>query len=416
VTNFGYHLYQAALTTSWQQYTVPLVEGPDFQQPAWAAQAAPVPFDPSQVEKIQFAISADDNPALTQGQVFIDNIVVRGYKWVPPSACMKCVGLVGTGALLSNLDAAPKNQNAAGGYWYAYNDAEGRTVATQSEYSEIFEGVTANTVEPTKPTFAVSTGKGDAGTDGALISFKLGPTYLQGTETIRPFVGIGTKVSDALGTQFSNMTGSTGISFSYWTSAASTFDYIRLEAKANQANPAFAANAGIVHSVLLPATAGVWKTAVVKWTDMKLPDWDEVALIPIAQQALNVAAMDKFQWAVQGEPGVEGSMAVDNVKIEGLTAINPIASIRGGIGARGQGFSLTQGLRNLQVAVNLGELAQQGEIRLLNLKGEVVRKAQVAGTGMKTAELSTLNLHSGVYAVQVKVGERAMTAPVTVLP
>lgn len=417
VKDFGYHMNAPQLTPTWTKITIPLIEGPDLQQPTWAEE---VPFDLTKMQKIQFAISADDNPStLTGGTVYIDDIVVHGYKWVPPSACITCVGLVGTGGLLSDMETAPKNQNKSGGYWYAYNDTEGRIPApvTQSEYSEIYEGVTID--EITKiPTLAISTGKGAANSSGAYIAFNLGPTYTQGTSTIRPFVGIGTKVSDALGNAFSNYTGSTGVSFSYWTSATSTMSYIRLEVKAKQTAAAFA-NAGIVHHVLLPVTGGVWKDAVVKWTDLKLPDWDEVKLIPIAQQALNVAQMDKFQWAVQDEPGVEGAIAVDNVKIEGLAtvpAFDPNASIRGGFGTRGQGFSLTQGLRKLQVAVNLGDLAQTGEVRLLNLKGEVVGKAQVAGTGMKTAELSTLNLRSGVYAVQVKVGDHAMTAPVTVLP
>jgi hypothetical protein len=388
-----------------------------LQQPTWAD---PVALDLTKMQKIQFAISADDNAGLTAGTVFIDNIVIKGYKWVPPAACMKCVGLLGTGALLSDMEGAKAtNQNKAGGYWYAYNDAEGRipAVTLQSEFSEIFEGVTPNALDITRPTIAISAGKGAAASNGAYIGFKLGPTYIQGTATIRPFVGIGTKVSDALGTLFSNFTGSTGVSFSYWTSATSQMEYIRLEVKANQANAAFA-NAGIVHSVLLPSTGGVWKDAVVKWTDLKLPDWDEVKLIPLAQQALNIAQMDKFQWAVQGDPATEGSFAVDNVKIEGMTTIVAYdgTSIRGGLSTRGRGFSMTQGLRNLQVTVNFGELAQQADIRLLNLKGEVVGQSQARGKGLQSAAVSTANLRSGVYAVQVKVGDRAMTAPVTLLP
>jgi Carbohydrate binding domain (family 11) len=416
VTNFGYHVFQAILTTSWMQYTLPLVEGPDFQQPAWAATADPQTFDPSQVEKIQFSISTDDNTGLTAGIVNIDQIVVRGYKWVPPTACMAECEKPGTGALLGDLEGATGNKNKSGGYWFAYNDAEGRVVSAPSEYSEIFEGVTPDTAAGSKNVILkVSPAKGMAGTAGALIGFKLGPTYLQGTEQIKPFVGIGTKVSDALGVNFSNYTGANAISFDYWSSATSTFEYIRVELKANQDY----GNAGIVHTVLIPATGGTWKSYNIPFTKFKLPDWEEVALIPLAQQALKVAEMEKIQWAVQGLPGTTGSFAVDNVKIGGL--VDPIPTIGGAPvlnSAKFQksGFAVTQGFNQVHVGLRLGNKLESAQIRMVDMKGHVVASEKVEGMGPQSYSIKTQSLKSGVYTVQVKVGDRVMSAPVTLLP
>lgn len=414
VTNYGYHVFQAILTPSWQQYTLPLVEGPDFQQPAWAATADPQIFDPSKVEKIQFSISADDNVGVTAGIVNIDNIVVHGYKWVPPTACIPCIGAVGAGvgALLSNLDTAPKNQNTAGGYWYAYNDAEGRVVAAQSEYSEIFEGVTPDTLDPTKPIFKATEAKGAAGTAAALISFTLGPPYLQGTESIKPFVGLGTKLSDNLGVLFTDLTGSTGISFDYWSSAASTFDYLRVEVKANQEY----GNAGIIHSVLLPSTAGTWMSATIPWATFTLPDWEEVKKLPAADKILKIAAMDKIQWAVQGAAGTTGSFAVDNVKVVGLTAIPKIAPIHNTAKFQKSGFAVSQGFHQVQIGLRMGDKLETAQVRMMDMKGHVVASSKFEGKGLQSLSLNTQNLKSGVYSVQVKVGERMLSAPVTLLP
>jgi hypothetical protein len=421
VTNFGYHLASVPLATGYTLVTIALTEGiGGVAQPSWAAAApnTPVVFDPSKIQKIQFAISQDDNLGLLAGTVFIDNIVVHGYKWVPPNACMTCPGN-GTGALLSDMEKAPANQNAVGGYWYAYNDAEGRTVAGQADYSEIFKGVTPDSLAPTTPKISISAGKGADASAGAYIAFKLGPQYTKvgSTEAIKPFVGIGTKVSDALLTKFSNFGTATGISFSYSTDVGSTFDYIRLEAKSNRVY----SNPGIVHAALLPTTNGLWVSVVVPWAKLLLPDWQEVALIPAAEQTLKLTEMEKFQWAVQGNPGTTGGFAVDNVKIEGMVAPLPVL---GGVGAvfgtaakAGKGFSVAQGLHGVQVALRLNQTEKNATIRLIDMKGNIVATQAVSGNGLQTAELGKANLPSGVYSVQVNIGNRPLPAvPVTILP
>jgi len=273
VADFGFFVSNVSVGTDWGPQTVLLSTGlGGINQPSWAVVE---PFDPKLVQKLQFSISADDNAGLLGGTVWLDSIVIQGYTWVPPNACMTCVGTTAaTGAVLSDLEpvtAPPRaaNQNAAGGFWFAYNDVGTRAVTAQSQYSEIFSGVDLTNPTPTTPLIVISPTKGVGGSGAAYIGFTLGPSYTANGSLVQPFVGIGTKTSDALETAVMDASLSTGVAFDYNTDAASTFKFIRLEAKTNQTD--LGTNAGVVHSVLLPATGGTWKTAIVPWAKFSLP-------------------------------------------------------------------------------------------------------------------------------------------------
>nr|MDQ3001856.1 hypothetical protein [Fibrobacterota bacterium] len=248
---FAVHEVTHTIGTSWKTYEVALSETAlkdALKQPSWAKPA--VPFNPKEVEKIAWKVSMDAATNPVKGTILIDSVLVKGYVWPNPYACMTCIGAAGagTGAVLSDFETAPKQQNNAGFYWYAYNDAEGRTISTQSEYSEIFGGVTPNALLPTKPDLTIAGLKGYGGGDGASIDFTLGPTWLQGANTIKPFVGVGTRLSDELNVSHFNATGSTGVSFDYKTTGLD-IDYVRMEVKDERT-----LGAGIVHFALVPGT------------------------------------------------------------------------------------------------------------------------------------------------------------------
>ena len=130
-------------------------------------------------------------------------------------------------------------------------------MASQADYSEIFGGVTPNPLLPTKPDITIAGAKGVNGGDAAGIEFTLGPSWLQGPNTIQPFVGFGTRLSDDLSVSHLNATGSTGLSFDYKTTGTE-IDYVTLEVK-DERN----LGAGIAHFTLLPATKGEWKSATL---------------------------------------------------------------------------------------------------------------------------------------------------------
>ncbi len=389
VTNFAYHRTTHDLTTSWEQYDIILQEGLGIDQPDWNTE--PVAFDPSQIEKLQWQMSADEGCPMS-GTVWLDDIVVHGIEWHSPDLIpdeqMRTAGSAASidGEMLSDMNERPYNRNALGYYWYCYNDAEGRSVTVPGEeFSEIIDGAVTDTVDPTKPVIVID-GNGYDNTNGAYIEFQLGPTYTENGTTIKPFVGIGTRLADNLGTTFfdGDAAGATGLYFDYMTSGG--VDMVRLEVKADQVFP----NPGIVHYILLPATDGQWQGVLVPWTALKLPDWEEVNQLPPSMRALKTSALEQIQWAFQGNAGTTGALAVDNVLLAGASIAvhdGPVAFARKG----------------MRVGLNQGTLVVEGlaagtTVHLLDLFGRVRRRTSVDGA---TASMRTGDLSAGRYILTV---------------
>jgi hypothetical protein len=418
VTNFAFHRSSVSVTTAWTKFTIFLDPNNPLavQQPTW--NTVLVPLDVTQAQKLQFSVSADDNASLlpaTPYTVWLDDITVEGYTWNPPAACIPCVGTApATGAVLSDLEidnttTPPRaaNQNAAGGYWFVYNDVGARAVTTQAEYSEIFEGVT-NT-DPKLPLLNITAGKGAGASAAAYIKFQLGPTYVEGANTVMPFVGVGTKTSDPLGVSTMDATGSTGIAFDYWTDPASTFKFLRLEAYTNQTD--LGTNLGAVHSVLVPVTAGTWKTAIIPWAKFSLPDWKE---IPNKLTPVKITGLVKFQWVVQDAPKTAGAFAIDNVKLPGMTVIPPL-SIRSSAQHAAKGLRMLQGNGRLDVAYLMPSGVTDASISLVDMAGAKMAGATLSGKGELHASLDTRNLRSGVYSLQLRHSGVVRALPVTLL-
>lgn len=416
IEDYGFYRAEPTVGTTWAPVTFLLEPGlGGVARPAWAETATPgLLFDKTKVQKLQFQVSADDNATLTAGTLWIDNIVVGGYNWVPPSACLTCVSPLTpkTGTLISDLEAVvspPRaaNQNAAGGFWYAYNDISTRVSPLPGTFSEILAGAPMDALTG-KPGFVVTPAKGASGTGGAYIQFALGQAFTENAELIQPFVGVGTKFSDQLGTTFLNATGSTGVTFDYWTEApaaapAVNVDYVRLEVKANQN---LGTNTGAVHHILLPATAGVWMTATVPWTTLVLPDWVGVT----AGAVVDHTKLDQMQWAVQGAPATAGALAIDNVRFIG----NPI-SVNPRAGKTANGLRMSQVSGRVQVAYKLPAGVDGAEFSIVDMKGAVVDSRKVAGKGTLETSMDIQSLRSGLYAMKVTHGGYSATQSFTLL-
>lgn len=417
VTDFGFYRYEPTVGTTWGLVTFQLSTGlGGVARPGWAELQNPgVAFDKTVAQKFQIQVSAEDNPTVTGGTLLIDNIKFGGYTWVPPSACLTCVGALTpqTGTLISDLEAVvspprAENQNLAGGFWYAYNDISARVAPPPGTFSDIFEGAPTDPVTGL-PVFAVTPLKGANASGGAYISFALGQAFTENAEVIQPFVGVGTKFSNQLRTTFFNATGSTGVTFDYWTAAPAAapvigFDYLKLEMKADQS---LGTNPGAVHHILLPATAGVWKTATIPYTKLVLPDWVGVT----AGAVLDHTKLDQMQWAVQGSPAATGSFAIDNVRFIGTVAVglSPRAS------KNAEGLRMSQVSGRVQVAYRLPAGVDAVEFSIVDMKGAVVASRQVSGKGILEASMNTQALRSGLYVMQVSHGGMAASQSFTLL-
>ena len=409
---YAVHNVTHNITTTWKTYEISLSETAltnPLKQPSWAKPV--VAFDPKTVEKIAWKISMDAATNPLAGTILIDSVIVKNYTWANPAACIPCIGVqgAGTGALLSDFNLTPKNQNALGFYWYAYNDAAGRTVTAQSQYSEIFGGVVADSLVPTKPVLAIAGSKGVAASDAAWIQFTLGPIYLERGFTIKPFVGVGTRLADDLGLAHFNAKASTGISFDYQTTGAD-IDYIRMEVK-DERN----LGAGIVHYVLLPSTDGAWKSATIPWTKLVLPDYNEVKLI--ADKTLHTQALEQIQWTFQSDAKKTGTIAVDNVKIVGMTTITPAnAGILSRNNSHSQNLTARNGRNGLQVSINLAAGKHVGSLELLDMRGIVLasQKVDLKGGMTSVVHMSLDKTAKGVYFIRLKTNNgKAVTEAMT---
>ncbi|MBD3392563.1 MAG: hypothetical protein GF410_11140, partial [Chitinivibrionales bacterium] len=248
VEDFCYHHTIHSIGSSWEKFTITLSEPLGIQQYSWGEEVA---FDPTKVEKVQWAISEDEGATEnSSGSIWIDDVKIQPYTFVPADACESCVsapGAVPGDFLLADME---ETQNGLGYYTYCYNDVGERSVSSPEDYSEIFEGVDND--DPEIPILILDGGEGYDNTEGAYIGFQLGPTYQEGSNTILPFVGIGTNLADELGLSPFNAqaAGAPGVDFMYKTTG--DYEYVALEVETDQdfGNP------GAVYYVKLPATEG----------------------------------------------------------------------------------------------------------------------------------------------------------------
>ena len=398
VTDFNNYRALIKVTTSWAQYTINLTPGIGIaQQTGWGNK---VDFNPKHVQKIQWQVHTDQTPPAT-GVLNIDQVVIQNYSFIPPDVCAGCLTMAKPSlkALLSDFETTPVNVNTVGRYWYCYNDGQGRTdITSHTDYSDINDGVTA---DPTlalgaSPLIAIS-GHGNPG-NAAYIGYQLGKNFTQGTNVVKPFVGVGTSLDDQLATTFYNATadGVTGVMFDYLITGAS---YLRLEVVSSNDLSA----QGIVWYRLFPKAA-TWQTAIVPFDSLVLPNWDNVKAMDPTLTMLKRNALEKIQFAVQDAAGLQGTIAVDNVYFIGASKITPLGAKvlyrKGNTPENILSANLTN--RNLIVTLPSAQGQHIGTISLVNIKGEVISQKAVNVNGGSAARLDVSKVASGMYYGVIK--------------
>ena len=393
--------------------------GLDFAQPSWTT--TPMPFEPTQANKIQWRISEEDVTNPESGILYIDDVVVNGWIWVPPTVC-QTVGAPGTppapGALLSDMETTPVNRNAYGYYWYAFNDAANRVPApAPGEYSQITAGATPNSVNPLQVTIDID-GNGHAGSNGAYIKYLLGKPYKipapatdpTGADsfTVKPFVGVGTMLSNPSGSGAYNAKadGHSQLYFDYMTDLA-TGQYLTVEVAHN---PAYV-NPGIVHHCLAQATGGAWKSITVDlaYNDscpgpgLCLPEWEEVNLMSDAERQLNTDAATKIQWAVHGDPGDTGSFAVDNVYLGPGAVISP-SDINIEPKLKVQLLDISARKNIISINYPFSSL-EKGNAEILTISGEIIDQKSIQQSANSQIEFNVREfaeeLTRGIYFIRL---------------
>ncbi len=376
--------YGIEVDPTWQQYTMNLVdvknsleEVDGLVQENWGPQYDYGGFDLAEVTKLVFEIKKEDgfdNPE--SGTFQVDDIILHGFEVTPADIKVHLVGEPGTetGALLSDNEGDWPTANKLGYYWYCYAD---------DESSEIFDGAEDGEL--------VIEGNGYDGTNAAYIGFQLGTTYEDASgNLIEPFVGLGTMLSNDLGTTLfdADETGATGIYFDYKTNDEVEEVMFELGDEIDRVP-----GADVAYFVKLPGTEGEWKSASVPFDSLGLPNWDDIRKLSPDLKRLHTEALKKMQWKVQGAEGMEGELAVDNVHLIG-----------GELSARGRTSFARAGMKvnHVNNAINISLMPKTKDVSLAVISplGRLVARHTIAA-GQTSVSLPASNLADGVYLLNI---------------
>ena len=403
IKDYAYYHKVVTAPTEWTKDSVAIS---DLKQPGW--QATDVAFNPKCVTRLQWQLHTDNVGKDSSGAIYLDDIIITGFNFIAPDQCPSCVGAPDSGAQLGALlsDAPPSMRNARNYYWFCYNDSKNHVppVLSQSEFSQIVAGAAIDGEDMEKnPTLAIDSDvkKGYNNTPGAYIKFRLGPTFRQSSDStniVRPFVGLGTLLSEGGTTTDvydAKADGATGIYFDYMLASSSPNTELKLEVYANDFKMG-----GVVHYIKIPATCAagetVWKGATIPFSKLKLPNWDGVN----QTVTLDATIMKKLQWAVQDAPGVKCELAIDNVYFVGATKISVANGVKFQGVARKEGNTISASLIKNFLKISLPLGTSNASIALVDTRGAIASTiSQRAG---QSVIMNIKGLSRGVYILMVK--------------
>ncbi|MBN1128080.1 MAG: hypothetical protein JXA71_03795 [Chitinispirillaceae bacterium] len=406
--DYGYYHIIKSIDGTWNQYQIPLSStdagfGRLVQWDWSVSGSGAVPFDITQIGKVQWCISEDGNVSAwadAAGVLYIDDVTIEPFtphffdeietnKLGAPGA----TGLVANN-MLCTFDVNVKN--SAGFYGYCYTDIDANPVPTSA--STISDGATLNDVTQ-KYTLITSDG-GVGGTKCASITFELGTNFLDGTNTVQPFVGIGTNLvlTDANGGSMGevcDLSQATAIYFDYKLESDNV-KFLQFEFGTDQSF----GNPGAVYYVKCPNTGGEWKSARVEFTatppELVLPKWDDVT-----QLTLDKTKSMKFQWKAQGAARSTGVLAIDNVYTVGKAWDQKV--LHTGMRAASVPFQVKQYNNLAQVSFALPQNINGARVDLVSVQGKVLASQSVKRAGMSQYQVAfpTSRLANGSYFVKV---------------
>ena len=382
--DLGYNEYHVLIETGseWENVTVNVADLK--QHVGWGKNED---LDVSIAQALSWMVKGDDNPAGTSGELWVDNVVFYGVDApVLFDECPDCIvdaNFEGKGAKFSDFEGGI-TENAVGAYWYSYDDTpEGSTMITAgADVLGLDIGL-----------------NGRDGAYGAQIGFILGNPYAIDGNTVQPFAGLGTNLTDALEEKSYNASADnvTGIYFEYKTTGLNelVFEVVdRISFNEGRGD-------AVQHYIKLPATDGAWVGAVVEWDVLVLPDWDHVVATP-----LNTADLMKLQFKGLGAAQSEGTLAIDNVYFMGATSITPFGDDNSVImpkrNVSASGLSATYNRGAVSVNWNPSSEIQSGTISLINARGAQVASAPVSKSATVNSTLNAGSIAAGLYFIRVQ--------------
>jgi hypothetical protein len=399
--DFGFYHIIIPITDQWAKYTIPLDTVDKgfgkLEQWDWSVTGnGAKPFNLQKVSKIQWCISEDGNStkwADAVGTLWLDDISVSPFTphFRDEIEAAKLGAPGGTGldakALLTDME---KNANATKFYSYCYTDVE----ANPTGASTITAGATMDSLTG-KYLLVLTEGTGVAASKCAAITFELGTTFTSGANLVMPFAGIGTNLSNDLGTVSTDLTPATAIYFDYKLKS-DKIPFLTFEVRTNQTF----GNADAVYYVKLPSTNGEWKGATIDLKaatpELVLPLWTDVTPSP-----LSLAQTMKFQWKAQGPARATGDFAIDNVYVVGKD-FTPVMFGKT-VKTATPDFVVKQTASAANIAFTMPQQVNAARLELVTVQGKVIASQSVknAGKALYQASFQTGNLASGSYLVRL---------------
>ncbi len=384
----------------WTDFTIPCST---LVQPSWVDEddhpkAYKDSLDLSIVTKLMWEVvaSSEDDNGLSDTLDIADVELIGDYEFVSPSLFLETESTPPTGnCLFSDFEAS--EANPLGYWWYAYNDAEiGGSSSVDPDFATLNTETGLLNLE-----ISDETGYGYSG-KGAALMYTLGDAVMQGSNSVKGFVGIGANLYDSTDAEYWDATadGAEGIYFEYAASGLDVTlelsdyhdvgDYLEPDRRDSRGS-------GIVHYRNFPATDGEWRRVFIPFDSLIVhEEWEGYTEIP-----LDLTQLAKVQWKVQGAEGTQGSFAIDNVAFPGVDDWEPLSVLMNRSNAmKAAGFDAMFNNGNIQVKLN-NPAYTSGTVDLVNVKGAVVRSASIA-RGTDFATLSAKNLSAGMYLVNLR--------------
>jgi hypothetical protein len=398
---FGYYSKTVPVTTTWASQTVNLA---DLAQPISWCKEFTWDFS-SGATKLAWEVPQQLNAtALPEGAkdtLCLDDITIDGYTFISKTVWSNITATKPASILFSDFETDPKNQANNLFYWYAYNDAEiGGT-------SKVDAGAAA--IEGSKQlALDISATAGSGGSSAPAIKFTFGAPINQAGTMVNGFVGIGINTYDSINCKYwdAKTSGVTSIYFEYTYQGDAK--YLTLEISdtndvGDSKSPARKDKRGkgvVWYKNLLPTGDGVWAKCEIPLSQLSIHgDWVGAKAIP-----LDLSAITKLQWKVQGGEGQQGQFAIDNIYFPGATNVKVGTVPVTYFGSHPKASAFHVSYLNGKVNVNLNNTTalSNGRINLVNAKGAVVSSQSIAKTADVAASFSSRNLSSGMYFVNLR--------------
>lgn len=311
ITDWAYYSAMISVNTTWTKHTVKLATGAGglTRRPFGVDK----PLDLTQALSVQWEVNKGRNAAITEATLWIDDLYIQGYTYVPAEprgSCILtgCLGAPGAaprpGVLLTDFEGPVPGANVLGLPWTYFSSFPTDGMARPNRLTGGVDTIS----------YALETlGKGYGNSKGASIDFELGQTWF----TEEGYLMLPTVSLTNYLTADTNLdvTGSTGIYFDYKTTGDA--DYVDFKVKTNQVH---AENSYAVAYVKVKGTGGQWKGAHVKWSDFILPNWGTA--FREAEKAMVFTGLVSLEWSVSSiRKEAKGSLAVDDVYLLGISEL-----------------------------------------------------------------------------------------------